>query len=138
MIITLNEGGGEMEERRPRTPNNDIRLATVNELLATAGEVLDQAVAESALLSAASRLQVPEFSQQEVLVGPIIGRGGFSVVRDIDRIKVKEVNSDVPDETVAPSKGLGGIFGLCFGGGREERPGLTAKTVDTHYTGADG
>lgn len=108
-------------EKKSTRGVDDIRLASVNELLATASEVVKAAEVDSKVLDADVDDRVPKFSDREISCGGIIGRGGFCVVRDIDKIRIsaktssthstRSIGNAVPD----PARGQGGILSLCFG-----------------------
>lgn len=121
MIITLHEDG-EKPKPKLRNPNDDIRLATVEELLVTARAVVDRSAKESELLNFDMESKIPMFSDREVSTGAILGRGGFCVVRDLDKIKLSGPSRQASSRSVGvmiderqPTKTSGGLFGMCFG-----------------------
>lgn len=150
MIITLH-GEGEQPAPKPKKRPDDIRLASVEQLLETAATVVQNAGAESQLLGAGLEERVPKFSDREVTTAGIIGRGGFCVVRDIDRIRIPGMSrsssastrsvSTVGDSSVEGVSGFGGILSLCFGRGESDNRSLSGKSLDgSHFdtTGPDG
>lgn len=124
MIITLH-GEGERPTPKPKRSPDDIRLASVEELLATASRVVEFAGEDSKVLNSGILERVPQFSDREIVSGGIIGRGGFCVVRDVDRIRVqgrgggsvrsfRSSGSDKADPVATEARGFGAILSLCL------------------------
>jgi len=114
---------------------DDIRLASVSELLATATEVVKAAALESKVLDSEIDDRVPKFSDREIASGGIIGRGGFCVVRDIDKIRitsrsVSTHSSRSNGNALAAESGGGGFFG-CFNRKKsEDELSFSCKSVE--------
>ena len=128
MIITLHEEG-HRPDPKPRNTNNDIRLATVADLLETAQEVVKQATEGSKVLNVDIDAKLPKFNDREVVTGNIIGRGGFCIVRDLEKIRISgsgasrrgsfsSSKSATADPDMYATGGSRGMFGLCFGRGQ--------------------
>ncbi len=126
MIVTLQSKGEKPgRERKPAKDIHDIRLASVTELLETAAEVVKAAAGESNVWNADVEELLPKFSDREIASGGIIGRGGFCVVRDIEKIRVatrsnsfgsnKSSGSVMFDNNAsAAGRRKGNVFSLCF------------------------
>ena len=117
-------------EKKSTRGVDDIRLASVSELLATASQVVEAAGLESKVLDGDVEDRVPKFSDREIASGVILGRGGFCVVREIDKIRItaKGVSSS---RAVSPQSSTGGIFALCFNRkNSEEELSYSCKTLD--------
>lgn len=127
MIITLH-AEGEKPAAKPKHRPDDIRLASVEELLETAAQVVELAGEDSKWLNTGVLDRVPQFSDREIAAGGIIGRGGFCVVRDVDKIRIsgRGMSSSVSVTSFgssaktnsatrgASSGAVGGILSLCF------------------------
>ena len=116
MIITLH-GEGDMPVSKTKHRPDDIRLASVEDLLATASRVVEFAAQDSKLLNSGLVERIPQFSDREVITGGILGRGGFCVVREIDKIRVETGTSSSRSkrsDSVVGGVGFGAILSLCF------------------------
>lgn len=65
-----------------------MRAAPTEVLLSTAAEVVRKETENSRALDSNMEAQVPIFSIEELSLGKVLGRGGFCVVREIEKIKV--------------------------------------------------
>ena len=65
----------------------DLRNATVDELLGTASCVVEDLTKTSKVFEPHIEEKIPRFQKKELSVGRIIGRGGFCVVREVDKIR---------------------------------------------------
>lgn len=140
--MTTKQSKGEVPGRESKRAKGieDIRLASVTELLATAAEVVKASGCESKLLNTDIEELVPKFSDREISTGGIIGRGGFCVVRDIDKIRVphrsnsfrsnKSSGTAMVDASSVPVRGFGGIFGLCSKARDLDDLSYSGKSVD--------
>lgn len=66
--------------------SGDLRHATAPELRATAARVVEAAAAESNVFDAALEAKFPKFHPSEILMGHVLGRGGFCVCQEIEKI----------------------------------------------------
>jgi serine/threonine protein kinase len=139
MIITLH-GEGEKPAPKRKHKSDDIRLASVEELLDTASRVVEFVHEDSKFLNADILARVPQFSDREIATGGIIGRGGFCIVRDIDRIHVtkrgnsfrsnKSSSSALADTTTNGASGFGGILSLCFKRDNSDDRSMSLRSMD--------
>jgi len=149
MIITLH-CEGEQPAAKQKERSDDIRLASVEELLLTSATVVDGATAESKVLGAGLEQLIPKFSDCEISSGGIIGRGGFCLVRDIDRIRVGGVSrsnslkSNRTSRTAGDAaanngtKNFGEFFFLCFKRDSDDMS-YSVKSLDSSvHSGPDG
>lgn len=79
----------------------DMRNASTEILLETAREIVEKQCADSKVLDPIVEAEVPKFDSQEITLGRVIGRGGFCVVRAIEKIK-----TPTSSEYAKKSKGL--------------------------------
>ena len=61
----------------------DMRLASINTLLKTARDVFADKVAQSNELDLSAEERVPKFEAKDLMIGRVVGRGGFCVVQDV-------------------------------------------------------
>ena len=71
----------------------DIESAPAEELLHTAAEVVAGKVAGSDIFDSTAEARIPKFDKHELTLGRVLGRGGFCVVREIEKIKTCESSS---------------------------------------------
>jgi Protein kinase domain len=64
----------------------DLRHATAAELRSTAARVVGEIAAKSTVFDAEAEAKFPKFHPSEVLMGHVLGRGGFCVCREIEKI----------------------------------------------------
>lgn len=65
----------------------ELKQASSATLLKTAAEVVKDLTSRSNVFDLISEDKIPQFGPEEVTKGPVLGRGGFCVVQDIDKIK---------------------------------------------------
>lgn len=91
------------------TVGNPKRLVgrfTEGALLKRAREVVEEKSANSQIFDKAAEGLIPKFKKPELVLGRVLGRGGFCVVNEIRNFK-PEANS--PLDAVAPIAGGGGV-----------------------------
>jgi serine/threonine protein kinase len=74
---------------------NDVismRHAAAEVLLATAREIVEGQCADSKVLDPTVEATIPKFDSEEITLGRVLGRGGFCVVREIEKIKTPTSN----------------------------------------------
>lgn len=137
MIITLGENNSNPPQKKKMRDPNDLRLASVDELLQTAARVVKAAEQESQLFDSKKEAELPSFSDREISTGHILGRGGFCIVRSVDKIRTlkqrrgsfKSEMSGRSGRSLAISEAgqsassrskRGGIFSLCFRRGGDD------------------
>jgi serine/threonine protein kinase len=84
---------GTMEDLSTKDAMLDMRSAPSEVLLQTAAEVVAGKVAGSQVFDSTAEARVPKFDTHELTLGRVLGRGGFCVVREIERIKTCESSS---------------------------------------------
>jgi serine/threonine protein kinase len=65
----------------------DLKYATIDTLLGTASEVVADIADSSNVFDPIIEEKMPRFHQKEVSFGHILGRGGFCVVREVEKIR---------------------------------------------------
>jgi len=145
MIITLHEEGHKPEPKH-RNMDNDIRLASVEELLRTAQAVVEKTVEGSKLLNVDLDVKIPKFTDREIVTGSIIGRGGFCVVRDLDRVRISTGSSrrgSFGSNQGADPSLFGsdedrprGCFSLCFGRGDSIDESVNDNSIHSYGKGS--
>jgi serine/threonine protein kinase len=78
------------EHEHDETVMDDLRNAPTDVLLLIAQDVVQQKVAKSSLfqeLGSGPETRVPLFDMELITLGRVLGRGGFCVVREIEKIK---------------------------------------------------
>ena len=78
---------------------NDIRKAPVHDLLQTAKDIVREKAEDSHVFDETAEARVQKLDLDSIRVGRVIGRGGFCVVREIDKIKRSDKRSDVSMST---------------------------------------
>eukprot|EP00539_Tryblionella_compressa_P014395 CAMPEP_0178828824 /NCGR_PEP_ID=MMETSP0746-20121128/8040_1 /TAXON_ID=913974 /ORGANISM="Nitzschia punctata, Strain CCMP561" /LENGTH=467 /DNA_ID=CAMNT_0020490839 /DNA_START=75 /DNA_END=1478 /DNA_ORIENTATION=- len=71
------------------SPASELRYASQADLLATAAGVVKETSSLSRVFDAEMEEKIPKFSKSELLTGHVIGRGGFCVVMEIEKIQPK-------------------------------------------------
>jgi serine/threonine protein kinase len=66
---------------------DQLRFANTNTLLLTAARVVEDAVQESNIFEEEMEARVPKFHPSEITKGHVVGRGGFCVCQEIEKIK---------------------------------------------------
>ena len=66
---------------------NDIKQAPTNVLLETAAYIVESQIAQTNILNDDVEAKIPRFDVKEISLGRVLGRGGFCVVNEIERIK---------------------------------------------------
>ena len=87
----------------------DIRYASLDTLLGTAKEVVTGIAGSSNIFDPEAEERLPKFEEKEIVAGNILGRGGFCVVREVEKIKPGGINVN-PNKK--PSKNMKGRFSL--------------------------
>jgi serine/threonine protein kinase len=77
----------------------ELRGASQEELLKTAQSVVQSKVEASKVIDGDVEDRIPKFDKQEIRLGFVVGRGGFGVVYDVDKIKI---------DTLSTRNGAGG------------------------------
>jgi serine/threonine protein kinase len=85
-----NEPALAMEDLRTKEAVRDMRSAPTEVLLRTAADVVSGKVAGSHVFDSNAEARVPKFDKHELTLGRVLGRGGFCVVREIEKIKTCE------------------------------------------------
>jgi serine/threonine protein kinase len=70
----------------------DIRKASIDDLLRTAEEIVQEKARDSQVLDTTAEARVRKLDLHSIKVGRVIGRGGFCIVREIEKIKSSEVS----------------------------------------------
>jgi serine/threonine protein kinase len=65
----------------------DMRNASDEVLMQMAREIVEKQCADSKVLDLAGEARIPKFSSREITLGRVLGRGGFCIVREIEKIK---------------------------------------------------
>eukprot|EP00934_Nitzschia_sp_Nitz4_P006872 Nitzschia sp. Nitz4//scaffold150_size53981//37766//39148//NITZ4_006682-RA/size53981-processed-gene-0.18-mRNA-1//1//CDS//3329537086//6862//frame0 len=68
----------------------DFKVASVDELLSVASHVVADVGGDSKLFASANQGRIPKFSDKEIATGAILGRGGFCVVRNVDKVRLSK------------------------------------------------
>ena len=77
-----------------RDTMRDMKYASTDVLLNTAADIVAQKTKNSAVFDATAEARVPKFDMQSIKLGKVLGRGGFCVVREIERIRTCEMSSE--------------------------------------------
>ena len=64
----------------------DMRRAPTHVLLATAEDIVQQQTQGSTVFDPTVEARIPGFDTQEITLGRVLGRGGFCVVREVEKI----------------------------------------------------
>lgn len=67
----------------------DMKHATVAVLLETAREIVEEQCEDSKVLDPTVEAKIAKFDIEEISLGRVLGRGGFCVVREIEKIKTQ-------------------------------------------------
>lgn len=70
----------------------DMRHASAEDLLETARAIVEEQCADSKVLDPTVEAIIPKFDSDEITLGRVLGRGGFCVVREIEKIKMLTSN----------------------------------------------
>ena len=87
----------------------DIRYASLDTLLGTAKEVVTGIAGSSNIFDPEAEERLPKFEEKEIVAGNVLGRGGFCVVREVEKIKPGGINVN---SNKKPSKNMKGRFSL--------------------------
>ena len=98
---------------------NEMRYESTETLLRTAAGVVSEITASSPILNKDQESRYPKFSQDEVVVGKVIGRGGFCVVNNVDKIRLNGGGS-----SVASTGSFGGSCLPWLCGGSSSNPAV--------------
>jgi serine/threonine protein kinase len=71
----------------------EIRNASQETLFETAALIVQDTVAESSVIDSALEDKIPRFELNEMRLGRILGRGGFCIAIEIERVKIAEQTS---------------------------------------------
>ena len=71
----------------------DMKNASIETLLNTAANVVEDHCAVSDMLSKNSDAKFPKFEEHEVTTGKVLGRGGFCVVRSVEKLHCNGVST---------------------------------------------
>jgi serine/threonine protein kinase len=93
LVANPNEPTGTMEDLRTEEAMRDMRSAPTEVLLHTAAEVVAGKVAGSHIFDSTAEARVPKFDKHELTLGRVLGRGGFCIVQEIEKIKTCESSS---------------------------------------------
>ncbi|KAG7356279.1 WD-40 repeat-containing serine/threonine protein kinase [Nitzschia inconspicua] len=66
--------------------SNDLRYATAPDLRSTAAHIVDEITAQSTLFDYETEAKIPTFHPSEIRMGHVIGRGGFCICQEIEKI----------------------------------------------------
>lgn len=80
---------------------DEIQNASKEDLKKTAILVVDEQYKESGLFDATLEAKIPKFDFDEVQLGRILGRGGFCVVTEIEKVKILEEEKATPSANVS-------------------------------------
>ena len=71
---------------KPKDIMKDMRRAPTEVLLATAEDIVQQQSQGSTVFDPTVEAKIPGFDTQEITLGRVLGRGGFCVVREVEKI----------------------------------------------------
>lgn len=86
VLVTI-DNFGRMTRVTRDTSISDMKNASTEELLGAAKNVVERTAANSTVFDPKREERIPKFHAREVVTGHILGRGGFCVVRDVDKIR---------------------------------------------------
>ena len=92
---------------------NDLRHESLKTLLATAEGVVADACAVSTVFNKDDESRFPKFKDREVVAGKVIGRGGFCVVRNVDRIRISGSSESTSSRSLEDESGVS-YTGSCL------------------------
>eukprot|EP00339_Tiarina_fusa_P030328 CAMPEP_0117041258 /NCGR_PEP_ID=MMETSP0472-20121206/28830_1 /TAXON_ID=693140 ORGANISM="Tiarina fusus, Strain LIS" /NCGR_SAMPLE_ID=MMETSP0472 /ASSEMBLY_ACC=CAM_ASM_000603 /LENGTH=158 /DNA_ID=CAMNT_0004752231 /DNA_START=292 /DNA_END=765 /DNA_ORIENTATION=+ len=104
---------------RNTNPKDDLRHASTETLLHTAAGVVQDICAASTIFHKTREDRYPQFHEREVVAGNVIGRGGFCVVRSVEKLKCNGVSTRRMSGN--SSGGISGVGGIGIGIGASER-----------------
>jgi len=94
-VLSLHKhNGGDEELEDPRRAIHDMRHASIQTLLGTAAGVVQSLEANSTVMDRKLYDRIPKFSMSELQIGSVLGRGGFCVVKELDRIRIRHSPRD--------------------------------------------
>jgi serine/threonine protein kinase len=93
----------------------DLRHATISELRDTAIQVVEDIVEQSRILYADMEAKLPKFHPSEVQLGRVIGRGGFCVCQEIEKISPIKPSPPVIQPGTSSSSSPQVLMGLKSG-----------------------
>ena len=80
-------GAVRLPEHSNKQLIEDLKFANVDTLLGTAAEVLADLADSSNVFDRLIEEKIPKFHKKEMIVGQILGRGGFCVVHEVSKIR---------------------------------------------------
>jgi serine/threonine protein kinase len=102
----------------------EMRMASRQTLLATAADVVEDLSSESSVFDEGREAMIPKFEPREVIGGRVLGRGGFCVCAEIEKIKVipdsksaSASNASLDDSLHSAEHSRSGLLWGIFGGG---------------------
>jgi len=109
--------------QKKKAQDCDIRTASINALLSTAAQVVEDVTAGSNIFQG-NEDRVPYLEAREVTTGQILGRGGFCVVRTIERIRnissENEFEKQESEISLPPKKEASKSFFRCLRRGKDD------------------
>ena len=107
----------------------DMRNASVDILLLTAADVVKGKTTGSRVFDPSAESRVPKFSSQMIKVGRVVGKGGFCVVREIQKISALD-NSGGEGKNHISKGSVFPKFAKSFSQERKATRGSTGTTSD--------
>ena len=83
----------EMDEEEQNSETFEIRNASKKTLFETATLIVQEKVQHSSVIDTELQDKIPKFEVNELKLGRILGRGGFCMAIEIDRMKILENSS---------------------------------------------
>lgn len=153
MSMTLSQDGSLQKrsslQSAPRKPvksgintMNEFKLASKETLLATAAEVVEHLATQSNVFNAEKEAMISKFEPREVITGHVLGRGGFCVCKEIEKIKAIPNVRRAPsasnaslDDSMHSVASSGNGFGLRFFTGGWARRNVARNDDDSTSSG---
>lgn len=76
-----------------------LRNSSVPSIHTAATNIIEQAVRESSIFDPEAADKIPRFDVDELLLGHVLGRGGFCAVRELTSIKICDNDDDKPKKS---------------------------------------
>jgi serine/threonine protein kinase len=87
------------ETTMPRLDSQNFRKASQEELLDKAKEVVNEEIQRCTVFESDRLDALPIFDKSELVLGRVVGRGGFAICQEITAIKLKQASASITMQT---------------------------------------